>query len=54
MNISAYRSGWWDGDERYGIAGGSEALMRKRFGNRYADSYMVGYWDGRNNRPQRY
>jgi hypothetical protein len=54
MDVSAYRSGWWDGDEGYGIAGGSEAIMRRQRGNAYTDSYMVGYRDGKNRRPQRY
>lgn len=54
MIIWAYRSGWWDGDEGYGVAGGSEAIMRLQRGNSYTDSYMVGWRGGKNNRPQRF
>jgi hypothetical protein len=40
--VYAYRNGWWDGDGGYGIAGGSEAIMRQQSGNAYPDSYMIG------------
>jgi hypothetical protein len=52
--VHAYRSGWWDGDEGYGIAGGSETILRQQRGKAYADSYMKGWRDGKNNRPQRF
>ena len=50
MIVHAYRSSWWDGDDGFGIAGGSEAILRQQRGDLYADSYMTGWRDGRNNR----
>lgn len=54
MLVSAYRSGWWDGDDGFGIAGGSERNLRLIRGDLYADSYMAGWRDGRNNLPKRF
>jgi hypothetical protein len=42
MNISAYRSGWYDQYDGYGIAGGTEKIMIAQRGAEYARAYMLG------------